>query len=152
TSGYTVNKAPDFILKAALDPGWGHYEVFGILSTFRNRVYPCGVVGTQANNTIVPANPAAVPCPVNGSFTPSSAGAFNDTRNGGGAGASLLLPFFAKKVEFRGKVVGGDGIGRYGSAQLADLTIRPDGTQALIRTAHGMFGLELHPTKKVDVY
>src|SRR5581483_9815816 len=26
TSGYTTNKAPDFIVKAAIDPGWGHYE------------------------------------------------------------------------------------------------------------------------------
>jgi hypothetical protein len=152
TAGYTVNKAPDLIVKAAIDPGWGHYEVFGILSTFRNRVYPCGVVGTNANDTAPPATPTAIPCPVTGSFTPSSAGAFNDTRTGGGGGASFLVPTFAKKLDIRGKLVGGDGIGRYGSAQLADLTIRPDGTQALIRTAHGMAGLELHATKKLDIY
>ena len=48
--------------------------------------------------------------------------------------------------------MGGDGIGRYGSAQLADLTIRPDGTQALIRTGHGLAGLELHATKKLDIF
>jgi hypothetical protein len=155
TSGYTLNKAPDFMVKAALDPGWGHYEVFGILSTFRNRIYPCGVVGTNASDTIKPAAPTTITCPAESASanpTPSAAGAFNDTRTGGGGGASLMVPFFAKKVEFRGKIVAGDGIGRYGSAQLADLTIRPDGTQALIRTAHGMFGLELHPTKKLDVF
>ncbi len=151
-AGYTVNKAPDFIVKAAIDPGWGHYEVFGILSTFRNRVYPCGVVGTNANDTAPPVTPTEIACPVNGSFSPSSAGAYNDTRNGGGAGFSFLVPTFAKKLDVRGKIVGGDGIGRYGSAQLADLTIRPDGTQALIRTAHGMAGLELHATKKLDIY
>ncbi len=151
-SGYTVNKAPDFIVKAAIDPGWGHYEVFGILSTFRNRVYPCGVVGTNANDTDPPVTPTEVTCPVNGSTTPSSVGAFNDTRTGGGAGASLLVPLFNKKLEVRAKAVGGDGIGRYGSAQLPDLTIRPDGTQALIRTGHGMFGFEAHPSKKLDIY
>lgn len=43
-TGYTVNKAPDFVFKAAADPGWGHYELFGIVSTFRNRIYPCDVV------------------------------------------------------------------------------------------------------------
>src|SRR5262249_27562576 len=43
-------------------------------------------------------------------------------------------------------------IGRYGSAQLADITARPDGTQALIRTAHGLGVLELHPSPKLDIY
>jgi hypothetical protein len=152
TSGYTVNKAPDFMVKAALDPGWGHYEVFGILSTFRNRVYPCGVVGTNANDTITPASATTINCSFTASTTPSAIGAFNDTRNGGGAGASFRVPLFAKKLDFFGKAVGGDGIGRYGSSQLADLTIRPNGTQALIRTGHGMFGFELHANKKLDIY
>jgi hypothetical protein len=152
TAGYTVSKAPDIIVKAALDPGWGHYEVFGILSTFRNRVYPCGVAGTNSTDTAPPATPTSIPCLATGNFTVSAAGAFNDMRNGGGGGFSFLVPTFAKKLDVRGKIVGGDGIGRYGSAQLADLTIRPDGTQALIRTAHGMAGLELHATKKLDIY
>jgi len=152
TSGYTVNKAPDFMVKAAFDPGFGHYEVFGILSTFRNRVYPCGVVGTNAKDTNPPAVTASITCPVNGSTTPSSLGAFNDTRTGGGFGVSLRVPMAAKKIELFGKAVAGDGIGRYGSAQLADLTIHPDGTQALIRTGHGMFGTEIHPNKKLDIY
>src|SRR5206468_1483434 len=41
-TGYTANKSPDFLVKATLDPGWGHYEIVGILSPFRARVYPCG--------------------------------------------------------------------------------------------------------------
>ena len=44
------------------DPGWGHYEVFGIYSTFRNRVYPCGVVGTNATDTNPPATPTTIAC------------------------------------------------------------------------------------------
>ncbi len=152
TSGYTINKTPDFIIKAALDPGWGHYEVFGIISTFRNRVYPCGVVGTQANDTVPPASPITVPCPIDGSVVPSSLGAFNDTRTGGGIGASLRVPLFSKKLELGLKAVGGDGIGRYGSAQLADLTFRSNGTEALIRTAHGIGELEFHPTPMLDIY
>ncbi len=31
TTGYSFNKTPDLIVKAAADPGFGHYEVFGIL-------------------------------------------------------------------------------------------------------------------------
>jgi len=151
-SGYSVNKAPDFIVKAALDPGWGHYEVFGILSTFRNRVYPCGVVGTNANDTVKPTTPTSIPCLATGNFTVSAAGAFNDARTGGGGGASFKIPLFSKKVEVGAKGVYGDGIGRYGSGQLADLTFRPDGTQALIRTGHGLAELEIHASKKLDIY
>ena len=152
TSGYTLNKAPDVVIKAALDPGWGHYEVFGIISTFRNRVFPCGVVGTNANDTAPPATPTTIPCPIDGSLSPSSLGAFNDTRTGGGIGASLRVPLFTKHLELGLKAVGGDGIGRYGSAQLADLTFRPDGTAALIRTGHGLGTLEWHVNPKFDIY
>jgi hypothetical protein len=152
TTGYAVNKSPDVIVKAALDPGWGHYEIFGIYSAFKYRVYPCGVVGTNANDTVKPATPTSVPCPVNGTFVASAAGAFNDSRDGGGGGASFKVPLFAKKVEIGAKGVYGDGIGRYGSGQLADLTYRPNGTAAPIRTGHGLALLEIHPTKKLDIY
>ena len=152
TTGYSFNKTPDIIVKAAADPGYGHYEVFGILSTFRNRVYPCGVVGTNATDTAPPAAPTTLPCSVNGSTSPSSIGAFEDTRTGGGLGANLRVPVFTKKVEFALQGAAGDGIGRYGSAQLADLTLRPVGTQALIRTAHALGELEFHPTPKLDIY
>src|SRR5713101_5469570 len=40
TTGYTANKSPDVLVKATVDPAWGHYEVVGILSPFRDRVYP----------------------------------------------------------------------------------------------------------------
>jgi hypothetical protein len=152
TTGYSVNKTPDFIVKAALDPGWGHYEIFGIVSTFRNRIYPCGVVGSNAKDTAPPATPTTISCGASASTTPSAAGAYNDTRTGGGGGASFLVPLFAKKLDVRAKGVYGDGIGRYGSAQLADLTFRPDGTEAIIRGGHGLAGLELHATKKLDIY
>jgi hypothetical protein len=154
-TGYTVNKAPDFIVKAAIDPGWGHYELFGILSTFRNRIYPCAIVTPTASATVLitgagplTGNPGATGC----TTTPSAIGAFNDTRTGGGGGASANVPLFSKKVDFGIKGVFGDGIGRYGAAELADLTFRPDGTQALIRTAHGLARVEAHPTPKLDLY
>jgi len=151
-TGYTVNKAPDIIIKAAADPGFGHYELFGIISTFRNRIFPCSVVGTNAGNTPPPATPTVLACPVDGSTVPTALGAFDDTRTGGGLGASLRVPLFNKKLDFGLKGVAGDGIGRYGSAQLADETFRPDGTAALIRTAHGLGVLEFHPNPKLDVY
>lgn len=152
-TGYSVNKLPDFIFKAALDPGWGHYELLGIVSEFRNRIYPCGVVGTTAGDFPTPTSPApAVTCPVDGSVKPSALGAYNDSRTGGGIGASARAPLFSKKLDASIKGVYGIGISRYGSAQLPDLTARPDGTLAPIHTAHFLAKLELHPTPKVDIY
>jgi hypothetical protein len=153
-TGYTVNKAPDFIFKAALDPGFGHYEVFGIVSLFRDRIYPCGVVGTNATDTAPPAKPTSLTGTC-ASATPtvvSSFGSTNSSVTGGGLGASLLWPLFNKHIDFGVKAVAGDGIGRYGSAQLADATARPDGTLSLIRTAHGLTRAEWHLTPKFDVY
>jgi hypothetical protein len=156
STGYTVNKAPDFLFKLAADPGFGHYELFGIVSTFRNRIYPCDVVSPAATNpsgTVVLNGPALAGN--NGTCTntsPSAVGALNDTRTGGGGGASAHWSLFNKKVDLGVKGVAGDGIGRFGSSQLPDLTFRPDGTQALIRTAHGLGVLELHPNPKLDIY
>ncbi len=142
TTGYTANKSPDFLFKAALDPGFGHYEVVGILSPFRDRVYPCGAV---------PVIVADLPAECAGSGT-SVAGAFNDGRIGGGVGATARLPVVAKKADVMLHFQGGDGIGRYSSAQLADVTARPDGTLAPIRGAAYLAELELHPSPKFDIY
>ena len=152
TAGYTVNKAPDIIVKAAADPGFGHYELFGIVSVFRNRIFPCAVAGTNAANLPTPATIVTVACPVTGLPVRSAAGAFNDTRVGGGIGASVDITTFNKKLDLGLKAVAGDGIGRFGSAQLADLTFRPDGTAALIRTAHALGRVEIHPNPKLDIY
>jgi len=142
TTGYTANKSPDVLIKAALDPGWGHYEVVGILSPFRDRVYPCG-----AEPVIVANLPAAC----GGSGT-SVAGANNYGTVGGGVGFTARLPLVQKKVDLVGHFQGGDGIGRYSSAQLADVTVRPNGTLAPIRSAAWLGELELHPSPKFDIY
>jgi hypothetical protein len=141
-TGYTANKSPDILFKAALDPGWGHYEVVGIVSPFRARVYPCGAV---------PVIVADLPAACAGSGT-SVAGAFNDGRVGGGVGATARLPVVAKKADVVLHFQGGDGIGRYSSAQLSDVTARPDGTLAPIRSAAYLAQLELHPSPKFDLY
>ena len=146
TTGYTANYAPDFLVKATFDPGRGHYEVVGILSPFRSRVYPCGAQplltpATGLNPGCTGANPNA-----------SVFGAFNDTRVGGGVGATARFPFAQKKIEIMAHFQGGDGVGRYSSAQLADVTARPTGTLAPIRSAAWLGELELHPSPKFDIF
>jgi hypothetical protein len=154
TTGYSFNKTPDFIAKLALDPGWGHYELFGIVSTFQNRVFPCAVIGTTAGNFPTPTGSKLITlsCAQSTSLTPSSVGAYNSSTTGGAIGASARVPLASKKVDLGLKVFYGDGTGRYGSSQLADVTLRPDGTMALIHGAHWLTRLEWHVTPKFDLY
>jgi hypothetical protein len=155
---YAWNKTPDFIFKAAVDPKFGHFEIFGIVGTFRDRVYPCfaahgaiNLVFPDGAGGVLPTVVApAVDCGLTGS-TSATSGAFNDSRTGGGIGANGRI-FFGKKLDVGLHVLGGDGIGRYGTAQLADTTVRPDGTLALIRSYQALGTLEFHATPKLDIY
>ena len=141
-TNYSFNYTPDFIVKAAFEPGFGHYEVFGIVSNFRNRLYPtaagipagavvCGVTEPPAAGTTPP------PC--------------TNVKTGGGGGANARWSFFSKRVDFGLHFLGGDGVGRYGSAQLAELTAHPNGTLALIHSYQALETLEWH-SKHWDVY
>lgn len=126
-SNYSFNSAPDVIVKAALEPGWGHYEVFGILSQFHDRVYPNAV-----------------------NATPSSLGAYNDNRTGGGFGANARGTVL-HHVDLGIHLLAGDGVGRYGTSTLPDATVRPDGTLALLRAYQLLGTLEWH-SKHWDWY
>jgi hypothetical protein len=135
-ANYAFSAAPDFVVKAAFQPGWGHYEVFAVLTTPRDRVYPCAQVL------------ASVSC--GGVVGPSGAGAFNDTRSGGGIGANARARFF-KHVDLGVHFFGGDGIGRYGSVGLPQATIRPNGTIAPIRNYQSLGTIEYF-SNKLDLY
>jgi len=134
---YAYNRAPDFIFKAVFEPGFGHYEVFGLLSSFRDRVFPC-VVNSA---TLAGCNTSAT----------SAFGAFNDSRVGGGAGANARWNLFAKKVDFGLHGMAGTGIGRYGSVGLPDLSVRPNGTLVPLRNYQALATLQFHPTPKLDI-
>lgn len=141
-TGYSLNKTPDFVFKAAIDPGWGHYEIFGVLSTFRDRIYPCAVSPTVL----------ALPSFCAGGAQGTSTGAFNNSTTGGGIGVNLRAPIIKKYADAGIHIFGGDGVGRYSSAQMPDVTIRPDGTLSLIKGGSALGTLELHPSPKFDVY
>ena len=134
---YSFNVAPDFVVKAAFEPGIGHYEVFGVVSQFRDRIYPCFLVS------------ATTSC--QGVTGPSARGAFNDMKTGGGVGANARLVVLNKHLELAGHALAGNGIGRYGNAGLPDLTLHPDGTIALIRNYQSLGTIEYH-NAKWDLY
>jgi hypothetical protein len=136
TANYSFNATPDFIVKAAFEPGFGHYEIFGIFSRFRDRVYPC-------------AEPPADLSLCNGGVS-SPQGAFNSSRNGGGVGANARITL-AKQVDVGVHGLMGNGVGRYGTAGLPDATVNADGTLALLRSYQGLGTLEWHKPR-FDVY
>jgi hypothetical protein len=141
TGSYSFNPSPDVVAKLAFDPGFGHYEVFGLYDRFRDRVYPCGdfALGTTG------------PCPSGTGTGPSALGAYNSAKNGGGIGVNARWTFYDKHIVFGVHGLGGSGIGRYGAAQLSDLAIHANGTPDLIRNFQGITTLEWHG-KKLDVY
>ncbi|HKN70603.1 MAG TPA: hypothetical protein VJX30_06215 [Terriglobales bacterium] len=134
---YSFNPSPDIIAKVAFDPGFGHYEIFGLVDRFTDRVFPC--VEFVSGSTLCAAKGAT-----------AATGAFNASKEGGGFGASARWTF-AKRVTFGLKGFGGSGVGRYAPGGLSDASINPDGTIHLIKNLHGLGTLEFR-TKKLTVY
>ena len=139
-ANYSFNPSPDIIAKAAFEPGFGHYEVFGIYSRFRDRVFPCGEV---ASSTTL--------CGGSTTAGPNALGATNVSNNGGGVGANARWSFADKHVDFGLHGLTGRGIGRYGTGGLPDAAVYANGGLNLIRSYQGLATLEWH-SKKWDVY
>jgi hypothetical protein len=139
TGNYTFNPSPDIIAKIAFDPGFGHYEIFGLYDRFRGRVFPCGEVSPTLTTDC--GTPPVI----------SGIGAYNASTNGGGFGVNARWNFFNKRIVFGLHGFGGNGVGRYGAAQLSDITINPNGTIHMLRNGQGLATLEWHG-KKLDVY
>lgn len=126
TANYSFNLAPEFVVKMAVEPGWGHWELFGVERTFRNRIYP----NAPTNST----------------------GAYNDTVVAGGVGGGFRVPFANKKISFGLKGLYGDGTGRMGDSTIADTTFRANGTMSPVHTVSALGTLELNPVKPLTIY
>jgi hypothetical protein len=114
---YSTDIAPDVVAKVAADPGFGHYEIFGLGRWFRDTV-----------------------------------GVTSRTTAGGGVGGGFILPVIPQMLDFQASALAGKGIGRYGSAQLPDVTLRPNGTLAAISEYQALVGLNYRPTPRWTVY
>jgi hypothetical protein len=58
----------------------------------------------------------------------------------------------ASLAETRRLLLTGEGLGRYGSSQLPDVTIGPDGSLTPLQTTQILLGLVAHPWTGLDVY
>ena len=136
-ANYSFNPSPDVVAKIAFEPGFGHYEVFGVYSRFRDRIFPCAE--------------ASVAFPCGAITTPSTFGAINSSKDGGGVGANARWSFLQKHIDVGVHGFAGNGVGRYGTGTLADASIHADGTFDLIRSYQALATLEWHGPK-LDLY
>jgi len=132
---YANNVAPDIIVKGALDLPKAHFELGGLARFMRDFYYPIlTTAGTAAAET----------------YTYSTTQLSNTKAAGGIFGSARVSP--AKFLDVAVQAMAGQGVGRYGSSQLADATLRPDETLEPIRNYHGMLSIETHPAPKLDVF
>ena len=122
TANYSYNPAPDLIAKVAFEPGWGHWELFGVQRTFRDRIYP------------------------------TTGAPYDDTEIGGGVGGGFRAPLANKKLTIGLKGLWGQGVGRYGSSTIADVTIRPNGQLSPLHGFSALSTLEMNPTPRLTLY
>lgn len=132
-TSYTNNVAPDFVVKAAFDTTGVHAEIGGLARFMRDYYYPILTATTS---------------PAGYTYSPTSV---SNTANAGGVFGNIRVKpgsFF----EIAAQAMAGTGVGRYGSAQLADATLKPSGALEPLRNYHGLFSVTLHPEKKLDVF
>lgn len=122
TANYSFNYTPDFVVKAAFEPGWGHWEVFGIERNFRDRIYVSG--STPSNNAVA----------------------------GAGLGGGFRGPLLNKKLSIGLKGLWGQGVGRYGDSTIADITLKPTGVIAPLHGFSALSTVEASPTKRLSLY
>lgn len=129
TQNYSTDLAPDLIAKLAFDPKrMGHYEIKAIGRLLRDRI-------------VDPTNNAG--------------GSRNRTSAGGGVGFGVAYPVMSggrDVVDLGLSGLAGVGIGRYGTAGLADATIGADTALKPIKAVQTLLSVETHPTSQLDVY
>ena len=144
----SFNPAPDLIVKAAIDPGWGHYELIGIGRFAHETIYP-GVTtdivkyGGQTDiETGALIDPKA-----------STAGAIKSKNYLGGVGGSFRVPLAPKNLFSLGaKALYGPGVGRYGDSTLSDVTANASGGMSPIHNFSGLATLEVNPSPRLIMY
>lgn len=133
-NNFSLNHIPDVIGKLAWEPVLDgaqplHVEVLGIYRSFYNRI------------NVAAGNVLNLPVAIN-----------NSNSDGGGVGGSITWTAIPKILDLQATALTGSGIGRYGSAQLPDVTLRPDGTLAPVQETTWMGGATWHVTPLFDWY
>jgi hypothetical protein len=139
-STYANNVAPDIIVKGAVDYPLFHGEIGGIARFMRDEYFPVTTSYVTLGTPVYSYGTSYT------KHTSDAGGVFGSAR------AYLGAPGTYPAVEVAVQAMAGTGVGRYGSAQLADATLRPDETLEPIRNYHGLFSLESHLSPRFDLF
>lgn len=143
----SFNASPDMLVKAALDPGWGHYEVFGIARLAHETVYPGETTNSNLYGGLKDIDGATVAPAL------STTGSYVNYITMGGAGASMRVPLvLPNKLIFGAKGMYGPGLGRYGNTTLSDATSDQFGDLRSLKNLSGLLTVEASPTPRFTVY
>jgi len=143
----SFNEAPDMVVKAAFDPGFGHYEVFGVSRFFHETVYP----GETTNSNLygglkdIVSGLAVAPAL-------TTEGAYSNSITLGGVGGSMRLPIIANKFTFGAKALFGPGVGHFGTSTLSDATSNASGELVPIHNLSGLLTAEIAPSPRLQLY
>jgi hypothetical protein len=143
----SFNNVPDVLVKAAFDPGFGHYEVFGVGRRFHETVYP----GETTNSNLYGGNKDIVTgLEVAPALT--AAGAISDNVALGGFGGTARIPVVANKLTVGVKSLYGPGVGHFTNSNLSDATSNASGELVPIHNFSGLFTAEVTPTPRLQLY
>jgi hypothetical protein len=145
-ANYSFNYAPDIIVKAAIDPGFGHYEIIGIGRFAHETVYP----GVTTDSTKY-GGQKDITTGANVVAASTTAGAISNSIVLGGVAGSFRVPI-GKMVSFGTKAMYGPGVGRYGDDTLADVTANSWGGLSPLHNFSGLATLEVNPSPRLALY
>jgi outer membrane murein-binding lipoprotein Lpp len=126
-TSFSFDGMPDIIGKVVAEPGWGHFELYGLARQFRDQATPTAT------------GPLFLTSSTNNAF-------------GGGIGFGAVLPVVPKLIDVTVSGLWGRGIGKYASAQLPDVAFDAAGKPKPIPEIEAMVGVIGHPLPTVDLY
>ena len=143
----SFNEAPDVLAKAAFDPGFGHYEIFGIGRIFHETIYPGETTNSNlyGGNKDIATGAAVAPAL-------STACAISNKVVLGGIGGSMRVPVIKDKFTFGAKGLFGPGVGHFGASTLSDATANSWGGLEPIHNLSGLLTAEFTPNPRLQVY
>jgi hypothetical protein len=145
-NNYSFNVMPDIIVKAAFDPSFGHYEIFGIGRYAHETVYPGETTNGQLYGGLKDITTGATVAPAL-----STAGSYNNSIALGGLGASARATVF-KMFTVGLKGLYGPGVGRYGSTTLSDVTAATSGEFTPLHNLSALATVEVAATPRLTIY
>ena len=125
------------LVKAAFDAPHFHGEVGGLARFMRDYYHPILTTTAAAGTGAV-------------TYTYATNQVSNTATGGGVFAAVRATPVKALEIGLSG--MAGTGVGRYGSAQLADATLKPSGALEPIKNYHGLGSIVTHEGKNLDIY